>query len=123
MWCIVAEKKTSLGKDWHALCLKCTKCNKVLSPGQHAEVLNFYTIVASIRRQYWGEVDTPQASSTSGNGEAVFPCPADYGVCMEERCKLPRGFRTEPRPKINLVHFSVTAYFRWNDGAESKRRF
>jgi len=34
----VAEKKTSLGKDWHAMCLKCKKCNKILTPGQHAEV-------------------------------------------------------------------------------------
>ena len=34
----IAEKKTSLGKDWHAMCLKCKKCNKILSPGQHAEV-------------------------------------------------------------------------------------
>jgi len=32
-----AEKKTSMGKDWHAACLKCTKCNKVLTPGGHAE--------------------------------------------------------------------------------------
>ena len=35
---VVAEKKTSLGKDWHAMCLKCKKCNKILSPGQHSEV-------------------------------------------------------------------------------------
>jgi len=33
-----AERKTSLGKDWHALCLKCVECNKVLTPGSHAEV-------------------------------------------------------------------------------------
>ena len=29
-----AERKTSLGKDWHGLCLKCEKCNKTLVPGQ-----------------------------------------------------------------------------------------
>ena len=33
-----AEKKTSLGKDWHAACLRCEKCNKTLTPGSHAEV-------------------------------------------------------------------------------------
>ena len=33
-----AERKTSLGKDWHKSCLKCTKCKKVLAAGSHAEV-------------------------------------------------------------------------------------
>ncbi|CUT99156.1 cysteine rich protein 1 [Echinococcus multilocularis] len=32
-----AERVTSLGKDWHRPCLRCTKCDKTLSPGQHAE--------------------------------------------------------------------------------------
>ncbi|VDD79410.1 unnamed protein product [Mesocestoides corti] len=32
-----AERVTSLGKDWHRPCLKCARCNKTLSPGQHAE--------------------------------------------------------------------------------------
>lgn len=33
-----AEKVSSLGKDWHRPCLRCTKCNKTLSAGSHAEV-------------------------------------------------------------------------------------
>lgn len=33
-----AEKVTSLGKDWHKLCLKCDRCNKILTTGGHAEV-------------------------------------------------------------------------------------
>ena len=33
-----AERRTSLGKDWHAACLKCEKCNKTLTPDNHAEV-------------------------------------------------------------------------------------
>ncbi|KAL4239243.1 Ras association (RalGDS AF-6) domain member 4 [Mactra antiquata] len=32
-----AERKTSLGRDWHPNCLRCLECNKVLIPGQHAE--------------------------------------------------------------------------------------
>ncbi|EEB13095.1 Cysteine-rich protein, putative [Pediculus humanus corporis] len=32
-----AERKTSLGKDWHGVCLKCEKCNKTLVPGGHSE--------------------------------------------------------------------------------------
>nr|XP_025034306.1 cysteine-rich protein 2 [Pelodiscus sinensis] len=35
---VVAEKVTSLGKDWHKFCLKCERCNKTLTPGGHAEV-------------------------------------------------------------------------------------
>lgn len=32
-----AERKTSLGKNWHPNCLRCKECGKVLSAGQHAE--------------------------------------------------------------------------------------
>ncbi|KAI9522990.1 hypothetical protein NQZ68_031849 [Dissostichus eleginoides] len=31
------EKKRSLGRDYHPLCLKCQRCNRQLTPGQHAE--------------------------------------------------------------------------------------
>lgn len=36
--CLAAEKVSSLGKDWHKLCLKCDRCNKLLNAGGHAEV-------------------------------------------------------------------------------------
>jgi len=32
-----AERRQSMGFDWHRECLKCEECNKVLNPGQHAE--------------------------------------------------------------------------------------
>ncbi|OWF48488.1 ras association domain-containing protein 2-like [Mizuhopecten yessoensis] len=32
-----AERKTSLGKNWHPSCLKCEECGKILAPGAHAE--------------------------------------------------------------------------------------
>lgn len=34
----IAEKVTSLGKDWHRPCLRCERCSKTLSAGSHAEV-------------------------------------------------------------------------------------
>lgn len=34
----IAERVTSLGKDWHRPCLKCEKCGKTLTSGGHAEV-------------------------------------------------------------------------------------
>lgn len=32
-----AERKQSLGFDWHPECLRCSECGKRLNPGQHAE--------------------------------------------------------------------------------------
>ncbi|XP_072260643.1 cysteine-rich protein 1-like isoform X2 [Pyxicephalus adspersus] len=32
-----AERKRSLGKDYHPLCLKCFQCKRQLTAGQHAE--------------------------------------------------------------------------------------
>uniref|UniRef100_A0A671RBN5 Cysteine-rich protein 1 n=1 Tax=Sinocyclocheilus anshuiensis TaxID=1608454 RepID=A0A671RBN5_9TELE len=32
-----SEKKRSLGRDYHPLCLKCHKCKRQLTAGQHAE--------------------------------------------------------------------------------------
>lgn len=34
---VTAERKTSLGKDWHGSCLRCENCNKTLLPGSHSE--------------------------------------------------------------------------------------
>ena len=39
LYSLLAERKTSLGKDWHGFCLKCEKCKKTLTPGQHSVVL------------------------------------------------------------------------------------
>lgn len=33
----IAERKQSLGYDWHPECLRCEECGKRLNPGQHAE--------------------------------------------------------------------------------------
>ena len=35
---LIAERRQSIGFDWHRQCLKCEECGKVLIPGQHAEV-------------------------------------------------------------------------------------
>ncbi|KAL1478484.1 hypothetical protein MTO96_016251 [Rhipicephalus appendiculatus] len=34
-----AERKTSMGYEWHPECLRCEECGKRLNPGQHAEVI------------------------------------------------------------------------------------
>ncbi|XP_003378900.1 cysteine-rich protein 2 [Trichinella spiralis] len=39
-----AERKVSMGKDWHASCLRCFNepCGKVLTPGGHSEVVDSF---------------------------------------------------------------------------------
>lgn len=32
-----AERKSSLGHDWHPNCLRCESCNRMLNPGRHSE--------------------------------------------------------------------------------------
>lgn len=39
-----AERKQSLGYDWHPECLRCEECGKRLNPGQHAEVANIFCV-------------------------------------------------------------------------------
>ena len=37
---VAAERRQSIGFDWHRECLQCQECGKVLNPGQHAEVMS-----------------------------------------------------------------------------------
>ena len=39
MFCWLAERKSSLGHDWHPNCLRCESCKRMLNPGRHSEVL------------------------------------------------------------------------------------
>ena len=39
-----AERRQSLGHDWHPACLRCAECGKVLNPGTHAEVGNIMMV-------------------------------------------------------------------------------
>uniref|UniRef100_A0A672GG52 Zgc:195282 n=1 Tax=Salarias fasciatus TaxID=181472 RepID=A0A672GG52_SALFA len=48
-----AEKKRSLGRDYHPLCLKCQKCNRQLTAGQHAEVQTINKTGSSENVNYW----------------------------------------------------------------------
>ena len=50
---VLAEKVTSLGKDWHRPCLKCQKCGKVLNSGGHAEVRYYYYILFDITEPFF----------------------------------------------------------------------
>ena len=45
VFCWLAERKSSLGHDWHPNCLRCESCNRMLNPGRHSEVLCVYVCV------------------------------------------------------------------------------
>lgn len=45
------EKRRSLGRDYHPLCLKCQRCNRQLTAGQHAEVQKQYSYTNSVYMQ------------------------------------------------------------------------
>lgn len=48
---VLAEKVSSLGKNWHRFCLKCERCSKILSAGGHAEVSKTKADIA-----YWDDI-------------------------------------------------------------------
>ncbi|CAL8273376.1 unnamed protein product [Merluccius merluccius] len=48
-----SEKVSSLGKEWHKLCLKCDRCNKLLTAGGHAEVSTVCRPITSQRSAVW----------------------------------------------------------------------
>ena len=43
----LAERRVSLGKDWHPWCLKCELCGKTLNPSRHSQV----TIATSVSNE------------------------------------------------------------------------
>lgn len=50
---LAAERKQSLGYDWHPECLRCEECAKRLNPGQHAEVMHNWNYASLIFYQFF----------------------------------------------------------------------
>ncbi|XP_077331502.1 cysteine-rich protein 1-like isoform X3 [Lithobates pipiens] len=75
------ERKRSLGKDYHPLCLKCFQCKRQLTAGQHAEyndrpycnncyLLHFGPRAArgpASRNSYGREASTSSSTTTKEN--------------------------------------------------------
>ncbi|KAK2726268.1 ras association domain-containing protein 4-like [Artemia franciscana] len=69
-----AERKQSIGFDWHPKCLQCAECRKILTPGQHAEHkgLPFCHIpcyAALFGPQLFGHGTRVESHSSFGKGE------------------------------------------------------
>ena len=96
---VTAEKKFSLGKDWHAMCLKCKKCNKLLTPGQHAEVA--YTYIVQWQPCLLSSVHTSNnVEVTFDSVEATFDFVAKNGNNIERVYRKISSFR-QSRNKLN----------------------
>uniref|UniRef100_A0A3P9JNM7 Cysteine-rich protein 2 n=1 Tax=Oryzias latipes TaxID=8090 RepID=A0A3P9JNM7_ORYLA len=68
-----AEKVSSLGKDWHKLCLKCDRCNKLLNAGGHAE----HDGRPYCHKPCYAALFGPKGVNIGGAGSYVYDAPAN----------------------------------------------
>uniref|UniRef100_A0A8C9ZEP8 Cysteine-rich protein 2 n=1 Tax=Sander lucioperca TaxID=283035 RepID=A0A8C9ZEP8_SANLU len=67
------EKVSSLGKDWHKLCLKCDRCNKLLNAGGHAE----HDGRPYCHKPCYAALFGPKGVNIGGAGSYVYDTPAN----------------------------------------------
>ncbi|XP_031436792.1 cysteine-rich protein 2 isoform X2 [Clupea harengus] len=68
-----AEKVASLGKDWHKLCLKCERCNKILTAGGHAE----HDGMPYCHKPCYAALFGPKGVNIGGAGSYVYDTPVN----------------------------------------------
>ncbi|XP_046711799.1 cysteine-rich protein 2 isoform X1 [Silurus meridionalis] len=66
-----AEKVSSLGKNWHRFCLKCERCNKILSPGGHAE----HDGLPYCNKPCYATLFGPKGVNIGGAGSYIYDMP------------------------------------------------
>lgn len=66
-----AEKVSSLGKNWHRFCLKCERCNKTLSAGNHAE----HDGLPYCHKPCYGTLFGPKGVNIGGAGSYIYDTP------------------------------------------------
>uniref|UniRef100_A0A3P9CB48 Cysteine-rich protein 2 n=1 Tax=Maylandia zebra TaxID=106582 RepID=A0A3P9CB48_9CICH len=69
----LSEKVSSLGKDWHKLCLKCDRCNKLLNAGGHAE----HDGRPYCHKPCYAALFGPKGVNIGGAGSYVYDTPAN----------------------------------------------
>ncbi|XP_046711800.1 cysteine-rich protein 2 isoform X2 [Silurus meridionalis] len=65
------EKVSSLGKNWHRFCLKCERCNKILSPGGHAE----HDGLPYCNKPCYATLFGPKGVNIGGAGSYIYDMP------------------------------------------------
>ncbi|XP_030642321.1 cysteine-rich protein 2 isoform X1 [Chanos chanos] len=71
-----AEKVSSLGKNWHRFCLKCERCNKILSAGNHAE----HDGMPYCHQPCYGMLFGPKGVNIGGAGSYIYDTPPQTPV-------------------------------------------
>ncbi|XP_023994609.1 cysteine-rich protein 2-like isoform X1 [Salvelinus fontinalis] len=75
-----AEKVSSLGKNWHRFCLKCKRCNKTLSAGNHAE----HDGLPYCHKPCYGTLFGPKGVNIGGAGSYIYDTPQPTFDCPPE---------------------------------------
>uniref|UniRef100_A0A8C1UQE4 Cysteine-rich protein 2-like n=1 Tax=Cyprinus carpio TaxID=7962 RepID=A0A8C1UQE4_CYPCA len=99
----IAEKVTSLGKDWHKFCLKCERCNKTLNPGGHAE----HDGKPYCHKPCYAALYGPKGVNIGGAGSYVYDAPVSEDtapVAMETKPKAEEKKAT--RGPVKAASFS-----------------
>uniref|UniRef100_A0A8C7GAB4 Cysteine rich protein 3 n=1 Tax=Oncorhynchus kisutch TaxID=8019 RepID=A0A8C7GAB4_ONCKI len=79
--CPAAEKVSSLGKNWHRFCLKCERCNKTLSAGNHAE----HDGLPYCHKPCYGTLFGPKGVNIGGAGSYIYDTPQPTSVWQSPR--------------------------------------
>ncbi|GFO18597.1 cysteine-rich protein 2 [Plakobranchus ocellatus] len=114
-----AERKTSLGREWHPSCLKCTECGKVLSPGQHAEHKGmpychhpcYRALFGPSLLGYGSNISSPanfgprkDVASVAATGNRASTGSIPEPVLSEESLSYTYSLGRRNKPKHHLVH-------------------
>uniref|UniRef100_A0A6Q2WXA5 LIM zinc-binding domain-containing protein n=1 Tax=Esox lucius TaxID=8010 RepID=A0A6Q2WXA5_ESOLU len=75
-----AEKVSSLGKNWHRFCLKCERCHKTLSAGNHAE----HDGLPYCHKPCYGTLFGPKGVNIGGAGAYIYETPQPSSDCPPE---------------------------------------
>uniref|UniRef100_A0A4W6BP42 Cysteine-rich protein 2 n=1 Tax=Lates calcarifer TaxID=8187 RepID=A0A4W6BP42_LATCA len=100
-----AEKVSSLGKDWHKLCLKCDRCNKLLNAGGHAE----HDGRPYCHKPCYAALFGPKGVNIGGAGSYVYDTPANNNPTSVDSAPKPEEKRVYA-PKAASKAGSITTF-------------
>jgi len=100
-----AERRQSLGFDWHPYCLKCEECGKVLIPGQHAEhaggpYCHIPCYAALFGPKLFGHGSTTESHRSFGRRENSFVREEDDGIRKKLK-EFNQHYKDRPRSQVS----------------------
>jgi len=100
-----AERRQSLGFDWHPYCLKCEECGKVLTPGQHAEhaggpYCHIPCYAALFGPKLFGHGSTTESHRSFGRRENSFVREEDEGIRKKLK-EFNQHYKDRPKSQVS----------------------